>query len=60
MRQRELKRLMAMVEKLSPNQRRVLKDELVAGDGISTVADIIEAQAGKPSKQSQLFRPERI
>ena len=49
MRQRELKRLMAMVKKLSPNQRRVLKDELAAGDGVSAVADIIEAQAGKPA-----------
>lgn len=48
MRQRELKRLMAMVAKLSPSQRRVLKDELAAGDSISAVADIIEAQATKP------------
>jgi transposase-like protein len=40
---------MAMVAKLSANQRRVLKDELAAGDGISAVADIIESQAGKPS-----------
>jgi transposase-like protein len=49
MRQRELKRLLAMVAKLSPSQRRTLKDELAASDGVSAVTDIIEPQAGKPT-----------
>ena len=48
MRKRELKRLMVMVAKLSPNQRRVLKDELATGDGVSAVTDIIENQSIKP------------
>jgi transposase-like protein len=48
MREREMKRLLAVVAKLSPAQRRMLKDELVSGDQATAVADLVEtATIGK-------------
>jgi len=47
MRQRELKRMLAMVANLTPSQRRMVKDELSAGDQVSAVADIVDTPATK-------------
>lgn len=58
MRERELKRLLAMVTKLTPSQGRMVKDELSAGDGVRAVADLIETHVTKqicPHCQSALL-----
>ena len=48
MRQREWKKLKAMVAKLTFGQRRALKDELAAEDGAAVSVEVIETQA-KPA-----------
>ncbi len=42
-----MKRLLAMVTKLSPGQRRILKDELVSGDQANAVAEVETATPGQ-------------